>query len=175
MARGRYAEAPPPALEADVGYLCVLTTDAGEIRIRLRPDLAPRAVNALVFLVHEGFYDGLGFHRVVPGFIAQTGDPSGRGSGGPGYRLPDELSEHPFGIGTVGMANPAPGQNGSQFFVTLADARHLDRRFTVVGEVVAGLPVLQALPARVGDDPDDPAPLRIERARIETDAAVTGA
>lgn len=166
MARGPYEEAPAKTIDADTSYDCVLTTTAGEVHLHLLPELAPKAVNSFIFLAAEGYYDGCTFHRVVPGFIAQSGDPSGRGSGGPGYRLADELSEHSFTAGTVGMANPSPGQNGSQFFVVLSNAPHLDRRFTVLGEVTAGLEVLQALPARSGDDSEEPAGLRIDAVAV---------
>ena len=149
MAR-RYEDppAPAPALAEGVAYRAILETERGTITIRLRPDLAPQSVNSLVFLARERFYDGTTFHRVVPGFVAQGGDPTGNGWGGPGYRLPDELSEEPFEAGAVGLANTGPDTNGSQFFITLAPALHLTGRFTFVGSVEEGLEAARALTPR---------------------------
>lgn len=166
----RYEEPPRGALELGREHFATLHTDAGEVQLRLLPELAPRAARSFAFLAQEGFYDGCTFHRVVPGFIAQAGDPTGRGSGGPGYRLPDEISERVFVAGTVGLANPVPGQNGSQFFITLADARQLDGRFTAFAEVTAGLDLLQALPARAGVEPGEPPGLRIRSVTVAAEA-----
>lgn len=153
----RYAEAPPLTIEASRSYRAVLHTTRGDITLRLRPDLAPQSVNSFVFLVREGFYNGCTFHRVLPGFVAQAGDPTGTGTGGPGYRLPDELSEEPFEAGAVGMANAGPGTNGSQFFIVLAPATHLNGRYTLFAQVEAGVDVALALtprdPSQRGDLP----------------------
>ncbi len=157
MAR-RYEEPAPVGLAEDAACHAVLETARGVIRIRLRPDLAPQAVNSFVFLAREGFYDGTTFHRVIPGFIAQGGDPTGRGHGGPGYRLHDELSDEPFVAGAVGLANSGPDSNGSQFFIALADAPQLTGRFTYLGSVEDGLEAARALtprdPAAEGELPD---------------------
>ncbi len=126
----------------------LLDTERGAIRIRLRPDLAPWSVNSFVFLAREGFYDGTTFHRVIPGFIAQGGDPTGRGHGGPGYRLPDELSGEPFEAGAVGLANSGPDSNGSQFFIALEDAPQLTGRFTYLGSIEEGMEAARALTPR---------------------------
>jgi len=139
-------------LAGDGACHALLETARGAIRIRLRPDLAPESVNSFVFLAREGFYDGTTFHRVLPGFIAQGGDPTGRGHGGPGYRLRDELSEEPFVAGAVGLANSGRDSNGSQFFIALQDAAHLTGRFTYLGNVVEGLEAARALTPR---DPAD--------------------
>ncbi len=147
MAR-RYEEPAPVGLAEDGACHAVLETARGVIRIRLRPDLAPQAVNSFVFLAREGFYDGTTFHRVIPGFIAQGGDPTGRGHGGPGYRLPDELSDEPFAAGAVGLANSGPDSNGSQFFIALADAPQLTGRFSYLGSVEDGLEAARALSPR---------------------------
>ena len=136
------------ALAEGATYRALLDTARGTIAIRLRPDLAPQAVNSFVFLAREGFYDGTVFHRVIPGFVAQGGDPTGNGRGGPGYRLLDELSEEPFEAGAVGLANAGPDTNGSQFFITLAPALHLTGRFTCFGSVEEGLAVALALTPR---------------------------
>ena len=156
MAR-RYEEPAPMGLAEDDACHALLETARGAIRIRLRPDLAPQSVNSFVFLAREGFYDGTTFHRVIPGFIAQGGDPTGRGHGGPGYRLRDELSDEPFAAGAVGLANSGPDSNGSQFFIALDDAPHLTGRFTYLGSVEQGLEAARALtprdPAAEGDPP----------------------
>ena len=147
MAR-RYEEPAPMGLAEDDACHALLETSRGVIRIRLRPDLAPQSVNSFVFLAREGFYDGSTFHRVIPGFIAQGGDPTGRGHGGPGYRLGDELSDEPFAAGAVGLANSGPDSNGSQFFIALADAPQLTGRFTYLGSVEDGLDAACALTPR---------------------------
>jgi cyclophilin family peptidyl-prolyl cis-trans isomerase len=151
----RYDEAPAMALVENVVYCARLETAHGIITIRLRPELAPNAVNSFVFLVREGFYQGTTFHRVITGFLAQGGDPTGNGSGGPGYRISDELSDEPFEVGAVGLANTGPDMNGSQFFITLAPALHLTGRFTLFGNVQEGLDTAFALAPRdpaLGDD-----------------------
>ena len=143
------------ALVDGATYRALLHTEHGTVAILLRPDLAPQAVNSFVFLAREGFYDGTTFHRVIPGFVAQGGDPTGNGSGGPGYRLADEPSDEPFEAGAVGLANTGPDTNGSQFFITLASASQLTGRFTLFGSVEDGLEVAQALTPRdpaAGDD-----------------------
>lgn len=144
----RYEAMPEMGIAQDGAYLAVLRTARGEIRVRLLPELAPRTVNSFVFLARERFFDGCTFHRVIPGFIAQSGDPGGSGTGGPGYRVPDESSERPFVAGTVGMANHGPNTNGSQFFIALEDAPQLTGRYTLFGEVVEGLEVARALTPR---------------------------
>ena len=147
----RYDNAPAVVLEEGAEYRAILQTAQGEITFCLRADLAPQSVNSFIFLARDGFYDGCTFHRVIPGFVAQGGDPTGSGSGGPGYRIPDELSEEAFEVGTVGMANAGPDTNGSQFFIVLAPAEHLTGRYTLFAEVERGLDVAHALTAR---DPD---------------------
>ena len=144
----RYEAPEPMGLAEGDSCLALLETAQGAITIRLRPDLAPQSVNSFVFLAREGFYDGTTFHRVIPGFIAQGGDPTGRGHGGPGYRLPDELSAEPFEAGAVGLANSGPGSNGSQFFIALEHALHLSERFTYLGSVEEGLEAARALTPR---------------------------
>ena len=112
--------APPMTIDVEKTYFATIETERGDIRIQLLPDVAPETVNSFVFLAREGFYDGLTFHRVIPGFVAQGGDPSGTGAGGPGYTLPDEFSDRPFKDGSVGMAKaPRPNSAGSQFFICL--------------------------------------------------------
>lgn len=135
-------------IDVERGYRAVVHTERGDISIELLPSIAPAAVNNFVHLARDGFYDGTTFHRVVPGFLAQAGDPGGSGRGGPGYRFPDEISESACTRGTVGMANAGPNTNGSQFFILLADSPQLVGRYTVFGRVGDGLEVAATLAAR---------------------------
>ncbi len=162
----RHYEAPPElTIDPASAYQAEFATDRGPLRMRLRPEIAPQAVNSFVFLAREGYFDGCAFHRVIPRFVAQAGDPTGTGRGTPGYRLDDELSEEPFVVGAVGMANAGAGSAGSQFFVALADLRHLDGRFTLFGAIEEGLDLLAALERRErADEPPDP--MRIDTIRI---------
>lgn len=163
-----YSEPPAMSIDAERTYTARLKLEAGVITVTLRPDLAPQSVNSFVFLAREGYYNGCTFHRVLPGFVAQGGDPTGSGSGGPGYTIPDELSDTPFVTGTLGMANAGPNTNGSQFFIGLGDAPHLTGRYTVFGAVTEGLDVLQGItprdPSRGGTLPPGD---RIESVEIE--------
>lgn len=127
-----------------------ITTDKGEIVFRFYPDVAPQHAAAFIKLARAGFYDGLTFHRVEPGFVIQGGDPSGNGTGGPGYQLDAEFSERPHTTGTVAMARSSnPNSAGSQFYICLGDAPFLNRQYTVFGHVVEGQDVVDAI--RVGD------------------------
>jgi cyclophilin family peptidyl-prolyl cis-trans isomerase len=135
-------------IDVERPYQAIIHTERGDISIELLPLTAPATVNNFVVLARDGFYDDTTFHRVVPGFLAQAGDPGGTGRGGPGYRFPDEISETPFVRGTVGMANAGPNTNGSQFYLLLADAPHLNGRYTAFGRVTDGFEVADALTAR---------------------------
>jgi len=119
----------------------VLETTRGPVTIRLRPDIAPGHVERITRLAREGFYDGVPFHRVIDGFMAQTGDPTGTGMGGSNYPdLKAEFSQVPFVRGTVGMArSSSPDSANSQFFIMFADGSFLNGKYTVVGEVVSGM------------------------------------
>jgi peptidylprolyl isomerase len=134
----------------------ILTLDQGPVTIRLRPDLAPGHVARMVELADRGFYDGIVFHRVIPGFMAQGGCPSGRGTGG--SDLPDlqaEFSREPHVRGVCSMARTSnPDSANSQFFICFADARFLDGQYTVWGEVTEGMDLIDALPA--GEPPRAP-------------------
>lgn len=125
----------------------VLTTKYGRTIIKLRPDLAPGHVARIKKLTREKFYDGLKFHRVMEGFMAQTGDPRGNGTGGSKYPdLPAEFSQAPFKRGTLGMARSAdPNSANSQFFIVFARAAHLDGQYTLVGEIVSGMEFIDQL------------------------------
>jgi cyclophilin family peptidyl-prolyl cis-trans isomerase/HEAT repeat protein len=154
---GRDPELPPPAHPqpspgdpwalAGRDVRAVITTERGDLTLRLFPDDAPRAVASFVQLARRGFYDGLAFHRVVPDFVAQGGDPRGDGYGGPGYSLRCEINAHRFGRGAVGIALAGKDTGGSQFFVTHSSQPQLDGRYTVVGQLEGGLEVLDALQA----------------------------
>ncbi|MEW6568987.1 MAG: peptidylprolyl isomerase [Chloroflexota bacterium] len=153
--------AAPPAMVIDPGkrYRATIKTDKGDIRIQLHADKAPRTVNNFVFLAREGFYDGVIFHRVIQGFMAQGGDPSGTGRGGPGYMFADEF--HPGlrhdGPGVLSMANAGPDTNGSQFFITHVATPWLDDKHSVFGKVVEGMDVVLAIPPRDPSNPKAPA------------------
>lgn len=131
-------------------YTATLTTDKGDIMVELFADKTPRTVNNFVFLARAGYYDGTIFHRVIADFMAQGGDPTGTGTGGPGYRFADEF--HPSlkhdKPGILSMANAGPGTNGSQFFITHVPTPWLDGRHTVFGQVIQGMDVLLSIPPR---------------------------
>jgi cyclophilin family peptidyl-prolyl cis-trans isomerase len=142
----------PPVMAIDPArqYRARIETDLGEIDIELFAEKAPKTVNNFVFLAREGFYDGVIFHRVISDFMAQTGDPTGQGSGGPGYRFEDEFGpglKHD-GKGIVSMANAGANTNGSQFFITHRATPHLDGKHAVFGRVVEGLDVLMSIQPR---------------------------
>ena len=150
--RKTYDAPPPMTIDPSKTYLATITTPRGDIQIKLRPDLAPKTVNSFVFLSREGFYNGLTWHRVLPNFMAQGGDPKGDGSGGPGYTIPGEftdkvLFDHP---GVVAMARPGndTNGNGSQFFITTAPAPSLNKQYTIFGEVTQGQEVVNGIPLR---------------------------
>jgi len=140
-------------------YAATIKTDKGDITLKLHADKAPRTVNNFVFLAREGFYDGVIFHRVIGQFMAQTGDPTGTGSGGPGYEFPDEFdpSLRHDGPGVLSMANAGPNTNGSQFFLTHVATPWLDGKHTVFGKVTAGMKVLLSIPPRDPNDRHPPA------------------
>lgn len=147
----QYDSPPEMGIDSEKSYVAHIELENGkEIVIRLAADKAPITVNNFVFLAREGFYDGVTFHRVIPGFMAQTGDPTGSGSGGPGYRFADEF--HPDlrheGPGILSMANAGPGTNGSQFFITFGATPHLDNRHAVFGKVTEGMDVVLAIRER---------------------------
>jgi peptidylprolyl isomerase len=151
----KYAQAPAMSVDPAKTYTATITTPRGDIVIRLRPDLAPETVNSFVFLAREGYFDGITWHRVIPGFVAQGGDPTGTGMGGPGYLVKGEFSETVLfdKPGIVAMARPGNdvNGNGSQFFITLAPTPELNGQYTIFGEVTQGLDIVEGIPAR---DPD---------------------
>ena len=146
----QFTECPPMTIDPNKQYIATLKTEKGDIVIELYADAAPLAVNSFIFLAKHGWFDGVTFHRVIPGFVAQSGDPTGTGMGNPGYAFENEVSA---GLkydkaGVVGMANAGPGSNGSQFFITLAPAPNLDGGYTIFGQVISGLDVVNGLTER---------------------------
>jgi cyclophilin family peptidyl-prolyl cis-trans isomerase len=141
---------PSGALDTTKSYAARFKTEKGDIMVELYADRAPLTVENFVNLARAGFYDGTTFHRVIRGFMAQGGDPTGTGTGGPGYQFGDEF--HPSlrhdGPGVLSMANAGPGTNGSQFFITHGATPHLDDRHSVFGRVTEGMNVVQALRER---------------------------
>ena len=140
-----------PAFNIDPAkqYIATIQTEKGNIVMELFPDKAPLAVNSFVFLARQGWFDGVTFHRMIPGFVAQAGDPSGTGKGNPGYFFNNEISDLKFDKpGMVSMANSGPDTNGSQFFITFAPAPHLDGSYTIFGQVISGLEVAENLTPR---------------------------
>jgi cyclophilin family peptidyl-prolyl cis-trans isomerase len=150
MPEKQYASPPKMVIDTTKTYSATVKTDIGDIVIDLYADKAPKTVNNFVFLARDGFYDGVIFHRVIKGFMAQGGDPTGTGMGGPGYRFEDEFdpSLRHDGPGVLSMANAGPGTNGSQFFITHVATPHLDDRHSVFGKVSSGLDVLLSIPER---------------------------
>src|SRR5512135_2858381 len=161
----------PPPLEIDVTrtYVGTIETDKGTIRVELYPRHAPNTVNNFIFLARQGFYDGVAFHRVIPDFMIQGGDPTGSGTGGPGYQFEDEFNDHPVARGALAMANAGPNTNGSQFFIVTADAcPWLDGKHTVFGRVTSGMDVVDAISAVERDASDRPrAEVTIQRVELE--------
>jgi len=142
-------------MSEDLENTLVLTLEPGEVRIKLRPDLAPNHVARIKELCREGFYDGIVFHRVIPGFMAQGGDPEGQGYGGSGKKIKAEFSREPHVRGVCSMARSQnPDSADSQFFICFADARFLDGQYTVWGEVTEGMEHIDALPK--GEPPRTP-------------------
>ena len=167
MAHKTYDRPPEMALDLYKDYHANLVTEKGTVRIRLFAEQAPETVNNFVFLAREGYFDGTTFHRVIEGFMAQGGDPTGTGTGGPGYSIRDEF--HPNlrhdKPGILSMANRGPNTGGSQFFITHAATPWLDDRHAIFGEVVEGMEVVNALRERDPQSDREPGD-RIERVQI---------
>ncbi len=159
---------PKVAFPAGKKYVWVLETNKGTMKITLKPDVAPMHVSSTIYLTKLGFYDGLTFHRVINGFMAQGGDPAGNGTGGPGYKYDGEFSESAKHDkpGILSMANAGPGTDGSQFFITFGPTPHLNGRHTVFGEVTDGMDVLKKLEAAGSQSGRTSEPLTIVKASI---------
>jgi len=147
-----YTAPPPQVIDPDKGYVATIRTEYGDIVIELYADQVPVNVNSFVFLAQEGWYDGVTFHRVMPGFVAQAGDPTGSGVGAPGYRCEDEIVPTLAydGAGVVGMASGGPGTGsiGSQFFITYDALPDLTGKYTIIGRVVEGMDAVESLTPR---------------------------
>lgn len=143
-------DVPPLVIEAGKDYEATISTENGDVVIDLFPNTAPANVNSFVYLAQQGWYDDVTFHRVLPDFMAQGGDPSGSGIGWPGYRCNDEVvpSRGFSKAGTVALANSGPNTNGGQFFITYGPTEHLNDGFTIIGEVVSGQEIIEQLTPR---------------------------
>jgi cyclophilin family peptidyl-prolyl cis-trans isomerase len=161
---GMYSAPPDMQIDPEKDYTATFKTEKGDFVVELFADKAPKTVNNFVFLAREGFYNNTTFHRVIANFMAQAGDPSATGRGGPGYRFADEF--HPSlkhdSPGVLSMANAGPGTNGSQFFVTFTPTPWLDGKHTVFGKIIEGLDVLKKISLR------DPQTARTPGDRIDT-------
>ena len=154
----QWKNAPEMVIDPEKDYKAIISTDKGEIKINFFEKLVPRTVNNFVFLSNQGFYDNTIFHRVIDDFMAQGGDPTGTGRGGPGYSFKDEFhkSLKHDKPGILSMANAGPNTNGSQFFITHVPTAWLDGKHSVFGEVEEGLDVLFSIPARDPMKPEYP-------------------
>jgi peptidyl-prolyl cis-trans isomerase B (cyclophilin B) len=151
MSIKQWDQPPEMQINPQKNYHVRIETNRGAVELELYPRHAPKTVNNFVFLVREGFYDGVVFHRVISDFMIQGGDPTGTGRGGPGYRFEDELAGNPLihGKGVLSMANAGPNTNGSQFFITHSPQPHLNGKHTVFGKVIEGMDIVDAI--RQGD------------------------
>ena len=140
-----YSAPPPMTIDTSKQYTATIETEKGDLVLELFASDVPVTVNNFVFLAREGFYDGTTFHRVIPGFVAQGGDPTGTGTGTPGYSFADEFTEHTHVAGALSMANSGPNTNGCQFFITYTPQHHLDDKHSVFGQLRGGMDVLEKI------------------------------
>lgn len=149
LGQKQFTQCPPFNVDPNKQYIATIHTEKGDIVIQLFPDKAPLAVNSFLFLARQNWFNGVTFHRVIAGFAAQAGDPSGTGRGNPGYFFNNEVSDLIFNKpGLVGMANSGPDTNGSQFFITFGPAEHLNGGYTIFGQVISGMDVAEKLTLR---------------------------
>ena len=141
----QYSQPPPMTLVPTQDYKAIMNTNKGTMTIRLLALEAPLAVNNFVFLAREGYYDNAPFHRIIKDFMIQTGDPTGTGSGGPGYTFEDEPVTRSYARGTLAMANTGPNTNGSQFFIMHKAKFDMPKQFTIFGTVILGIKVVDAI------------------------------
>lgn len=162
MAGKQYTQAPAIRVDPAKTYTGTITTNFGPIEFELYPGDAPQAVNNFVCLAEDGYYDNTPFHRIVKGFVIQGGDPTGTGSGGPGYKFNDEPVSRDYEKGTLAMANAGPNTNGSQFFIVLEDLRgRLPKNYTIFGKVTGGqetIDAIAAVPTRTGASGENSSP-----------------
>jgi len=142
---GQWSSPPDMLLDPGGHYSATISTSLGDIEVDLLANDAPLTVNNFVFLAQQCFYDHVPFHRIINGFMIQTGDPTGTGRGGPGYRFPDETVVGDYTRGTLAMANAGPNTNGSQFFIVQGDGVSLPKSYTIFGKVTSGMDVVDAL------------------------------
>jgi cyclophilin family peptidyl-prolyl cis-trans isomerase len=158
----QYTQQPAMRIDPAKSYIGVLQTNKGTIEVEFFPTDAPVTVNNFVCLAEDGYYDNTPFHRIVKGFVIQGGDPTGTGSGGPGYQFADEPIARDYERGTLAMANAGPDTNGSQFFVVLEDLRgKLPKNYTIFGRVTGGMDVVEAIastPTRTGGSGENSTP-----------------
>jgi len=140
-----YSAPPPMTIDTSKQYTATIETVKGNLVLELFASDVPATVNNFVFLAREGFYDGTTFHRVIPDFMVQGGDPTGTGTGGPGYKFADEFTKHTHVTGALSMANAGPNTNGSQFFITYTPQTHLNGQHSVFGQLVDGMDVLKTI------------------------------
>lgn len=145
----KFNQEPPMIIDADKRYVATMATSHGTMVFALDHLAAPKAVNSFVFLARYHYFDGIVFHRIIPGFVLQGGDPTGSGSGGPGYRFPDELpAPGRYQVGSLAMANAGPDTNGSQFFVISGpDGVRLPPLYSLFGDIVSGSEVVERIDA----------------------------
>jgi peptidyl-prolyl cis-trans isomerase B (cyclophilin B) len=167
--RKQYDKPPEMKIDPAKTYTATIETDAGTMVAELYPKVAPNTVNSFVFLAREGFYEGVIFHRVIPGFMIQGGDPTGTGEGGPGYELKAEFNDTKHDRGILSMARTAdPDSAGSQFFVMHGRAPHLDNQYTAFGKVTKGLETIDKIVSAPKDANDRPTnPVKIKKITIE--------
>jgi cyclophilin family peptidyl-prolyl cis-trans isomerase len=166
-----YTEAPEMTIDTSKSYHATMTTNQGVVEIDLYADKAPKTVNNFVTLACDGFYDGLTFHRIIPDFMIQGGDPQGTGAGGPGYQFEDEFDPtlNFDKVGLLAMANSGPNTNGSQFFITVAETPWLNQKHTIFGEVTSGYEIVETI-SKMGKDANDRpnTPVTIDKIEITT-------
>ena len=157
----KYTAPPPMTIDPKKKYAATIDTTLGKIELELYPKEAPQHVNSFVFLAREGFYNDVIFHRVIPGFMIQGGDPTGTGGGGPGYQLRAEFNSRTHSRGVLSMARTSdPNSAGSQFFIMHADSTFLDNQYTAFGKVTSGIEVVDKIvsqPTGANDRPKNPA------------------
>lgn len=169
----QYAQPPAMRIDPAKSYTATLETNKGSIEVEFYPEDAPNTVNSFVCLAEDAYFDGTPFHRIVKGFVIQGGDPTGTGSGGPGYKFNDEPVTRDYERGTLAMANAGPNTNGSQFFIVLDDLRgKLPKNYTIFGRVTEGLDIVDAIAntptsvGRSGEKSTPTEPITLEKVTI---------
>jgi len=162
---------PRVGFDPEKTYFWTIKTNLGDMKVKLIPESAPMHVSNVIYLSRLQFYNGLSFHRVIPKFMAQGGDPLGNGSGGPGYRIAGEFygKEKHKDAGVVSSANRGPRTDGSQFFITFDTQEELNGKHTIFGQVVEGVGTLKGLEVRGSEDGTPRAPMEIRRTRIRVE------